>query len=99
MGLSRKRPETISVKMSLTGQLQTVEMNLVYNNITSKALEDFMEREADPVKGLLHIVNEWDNEYPLTTEGVEEMESDWPGATLAIIQGFHDARRVQREKN
>jgi hypothetical protein len=98
--LTRKRPETISTKLTIEGQQETIAFKVEYHNRTAKEVNAFVDREDYTVaKGVLHLVKSWEAEYELDTAGIEDAESDRPGLILAVIAGFHEARRVQRKGN
>lgn len=97
--LTRKRPDVIPATLTVTGQGETVKFNLTYNNKRVDEVETLIKDAEKLEDVVLALVNEWETEYPLTREGVEEMEADRPGIIVAIMVGFHDARRVEKAKN
>lgn len=98
MALTRKRPEFIEANLTITGQGKEETMKVTYHNRTQKEVEAKVA-EGNPTGTLLFMVKEWDSDYPLTPEGVDEMESDHPFITIGIFQGFHAARRTHVVKN
>lgn len=97
--LTRKRPDAIPATLTVTGQGETVKFNLTYNNKRVDEVEALIKDAERLEDVVLALVKEWETEYPLTREGVEEMEADRPGIIVAIMVGFHDARRVEKAKN
>lgn len=98
--LSRKRPLTIATTLALTGQGDTVTLNVTYFNRKQSELEAKLKEEESSVPAVvLFMVKEWDAEYPLTLEGIQELEDDRPGVVYGVIEAFHEARRMQKEKN
>lgn len=98
--LTRKRPDTISTKLTIEGQQETTVFKVEYHNRSAKEVNAMVDAEGYTVaKGLLYLVKSWEAEYELDTAGIEEAESDRPGIVLAVIGGFHEARRVQRKGN
>lgn len=100
--LRRVVNETIPATLAVKGQGESWQFDLTYHNRKQSQVEALMAEagKAEKVVDLvLFLVKEWDADYPLTAEGVKDMEDDRPGMILAIIQGFHDARQVARAKN
>lgn len=98
MALTKKRPASIPTALRVRSQGELVKFDVTYHNRNAD------EFEAQLSKGsmtdlVLFVVESWDSEYALDTAGVEEMERDRPGLILAIIQGYHQARRAALEKN
>jgi len=100
--LKRKRPATLPATLTITGQGETEKFTITYNNLPTSAYDQLVA-ESREKGGISHvvlgIVKEWDTEFELTTEGVNEAEDLNPGLVIAVIQGYHDARKVQRAKN
>lgn len=40
-----------------------------------------------------------DKEFPLTREGLMDLERYWPGTLYGIIRGYHKSRTAEVEKN
>lgn len=40
-----------------------------------------------------------DKDFPLTLDGLVEMEKHWPGVLMGLIRGYHMARGASVEKN
>lgn len=98
--LKRQRVETIPATLTIRGQGETVKFNVTYINIKSSELVAEVESPDFKVaETILKIVKDWECEYPLTSEGLQEMEDDRPGMLFSIIEGFHSARKVERVKN
>lgn len=100
MALKKARRATLPATLTLTGQGETVKFDITYNNCKQSELDAVMtDPEKDIADAVLFVVKDWDTEYELTKEGLAEMEDDRPGTVMAVIQGFHDARRVAKAKN
>jgi hypothetical protein len=98
--LKRKLVEEIATSLSIKGQGEEFKFNVTFHNRSQKELENHLaENPNEPSDTLLFIVKDWESEYPLTKEGISEMESDRPGMVIAMIYAFHDARKVEKEKN
>lgn len=107
--LKRIRPDAIKSTLAVTGQGETIKFDITYfNRKQSEVVEAVAKAQQAAVEegksetvadAVLFMVKEWDAEYPLTKEGVLEMEDDRPGLLMAIIMGFHKARQVEVAKN
>lgn len=103
--LRRERAATIPATLTVNGQGGSVTFNITYHNrkqseVAEKTLAATKNNEEGGITALLlFLVESWECDYALTNEGVREMEDDWPGLILAIVQGFHDARQMTRAKN
>jgi hypothetical protein len=98
--LTRAKKELIATTLTVKGQGETVTFNITFHNRKQSELEAEGEKEGATInKTLLYLVESWENEYPLTDEGIKEMEDDRPGITMAIIFAYHEARHVAKEKN
>lgn len=102
--LTRSRPANIKTDLTIKGQNgDNVTFGVTYRNLTGKEFDEAVnidgkdkERQTyDFANAVLAIVESWDAEYELTREGVTEAESDRAGILIAVIQGFHNARRVE----
>ena len=40
-----------------------------------------------------------DKDFPLTRDGLVELERTWPGTLIGIIRGYHQSRAAAVEKN
>lgn len=97
--LTRNRKETILTALTLIGQGESVTFNITYFNRKQSEVEAKLNDAGDVPDTILYMVQSWDSEYPLTPEGIMELEGDRPGTIMAVIEGFFAARKVQREKN
>jgi hypothetical protein len=100
MALKRKTAETIPATLTVKGQGEEVKFNITYrNHKQSEVVAKLQEEGGNVADTVLFMVAEWDAEYPLTADGITEMEDERPGMVMAIIEGFHAARSVERVKN
>lgn len=99
MSLQRKRAEILPATLTITGQGETSVFDVTYFNRKLTELQEKLEDADDATDAVIFIVKDWDCEYPLTKEGIMEMEDDRPGIVLAVMAGFHEARMVQKVKN
>lgn len=108
--LTRKTPDTLATEITLKGQGEEIKFNVTYFNRTQPeikaCLEKYMDAEetkTDPtypnLQSVLFVVKSMEAEYPLTIEGLQEMERDRPGMVEVLFYGFHQARRVELVKN
>lgn len=40
-----------------------------------------------------------DKDFPLTRDGLIDLEQHWPGTLMALVSGYHQARSASVEKN
>lgn len=101
MLLKAKRREELPSTLTIKSQGDTLKVNVTYHNRKTSELEAMFKQENRPIgEVILFIVKDWDIEdYPLTAEGLTELEDDRPGLIMAIIQGWHQARAAAKEKN
>lgn len=104
MSIKLKRPETIPAALTINGQGGRQSFNITYHNHTQSAFEKAFDAEAEDarrqiIESVLFIVKDWELDTPLTHEGIGELEDQFPGFILGVIQGFHQARQVTLEKN
>lgn len=52
---------------------------------------------------ILFLVKSFDDgtekDFPLTRDGLLELEKFWPGTLLGIVRGYHQSRAAEVEKN
>lgn len=98
--LKRALVPEIATTLSIKGQGETVKFKVTYHNKPQSELDAHLAANPnEPSETLLLVLKDWDSEYPLTKEGLAEMENDRPGMVIALIYGYHQARRVEKEKN
>lgn len=97
--LTRKAQETLSTKLTVKGQGESVSFNITYHNRTGKQIKELVDGDKTIGELVLFVVKDWESEYPLTSEGLDELENERPGMLMAIMEGFHSSRRMEREKN
>lgn len=105
--LTRKSPETIPARLKIDIHGSTLTLELDYRFMRTSEFQDLIKAEGDAGRPMpetmanivIKLVKEWKSEYPLTVEGVLEMEDDIPGMTALIVGGFHEARSASRAKN
>lgn len=97
-------PKTIPAKLEIVGGGETNTLSLTFHN---RKPSEFQAR-LDELKGsddpflptmVLFVVKEWESDYSLSLEGIQELEDERPGICDAILQGFHKVRRVALEGN
>ena len=93
---------TIPTVLTIEGQGERQQLNLVYNNIGQERLNELAAKADeinDPSVIVVGLVASWECEYELSKAGIDEAESDAPGFCVAVIEGYHLARMVARAKN
>lgn len=108
--LTRKNPTALAINLTINGNGWKETFNVVYTPRTEEEIQDviaaaaFTEKAKKDVQyanrqAVLFLVKEIESEYPLTDEGVAEMERDMPGIIEALFFGYHKARKVELAKN
>lgn len=97
-------PRTIPAKLEITGGGETNTLSLTFHNRKPSELQakiDELKDSKDPFlpSMVLFVVKEWETDYSLSLEGLQEAEDERPGLCDAILQGFHKVRRVALEGN
>lgn len=112
MALTRKNPEVIQANLKLQRGQETESMKVDYAYMKTSEFNALLEEIGNRVSGaggtlmdsliqiVLGVVKAFpDEEYPLTEEGLRELQDERPGMLEILIGGFHEARGVQRAKN
>lgn len=97
-------PKTIPAKLEITGGGETNTLSITFHNRKPSEFQarlDELKDSKDPFLSsmVLFVVKEWETDYSLSLEGIQEMEDERPGICDAILQGFHKVRRVSLEGN
>ena len=94
---------TIDARVTITGQGRKQVLELTFRN---KPDEDYAALVAEVEAGtltmtglLLALIERWDADMKLEEASVSALNSYQPGAHLAILQAYHQARHVELEKN
>lgn len=98
--LKRNKQLLIPSALTVKGQGETIQFNLTFHNRSSDELDAKLKEKGNTYGDtILFIVESWESEYPLTREGLIELDNDRPGILIALLDAYHDARRMHREKN
>ena len=103
--LERKSPETISTDLTITGLGDKFTLPVVYRYHTQKQWEELLGTkmaDGQPIKTsemLERLVAKFNKTDAPKSEDFLEVENNYPGIMIAVIQGFHQARMVSLEKN
>lgn len=97
-------PKTIPAKLEITGGGETNTLSITFHNRKPSEFQarlDELKDSKDPFlpSMVLFVVKEWESDYSLSLEGIQEIEDERPGICDAILQGFHKVRRVALEGN
>jgi hypothetical protein len=97
--LTRQLKGTIPATLTVKGQgEEPITFNITFHNRRGSEVAQKLE-ETDVPSTLLFLVESWEAEYPLTEEGIREMEDDRPGMLQAIFTAYGEARSVAKVKN
>ena len=98
--LTKETAPLLPSSLTVVGQGLTVKFDITYHNRKQTEVEEHLRTPGlDLADHVIFLISDWQSAYPLTKEGIIEMENDRPGMCSAIIQGFHKARLVALEKN
>lgn len=93
-------PEKFDAELKITVYGKNYTVPVTYYNRSVAELSAEVEKEGfTAARGALFLVADIGLDMPLTEEGVEAMEAQFPGLCLAIIQNFNEAKMVTRQKN
>jgi hypothetical protein len=109
--LTRSTPETLATEITVNGQGHApIKLNVTFHNRTQDQVNDKLLEAVKHEKAqsdmqyanravLLYVIKDMESEYPLTDDGMREMESDRPGMIEGLFSAFHRSRRVEVVKN
>lgn len=90
----------IPATLTLTGQGESLTFNVNYRNMKRSELNALLaDNVGKPNVVFLQMVESWEAAFPLTEEGLVDLEDERPGSIMGIIEGFHEARKMAKEKN
>ena len=93
-------PSKIETTLTLKSASEKLRFNVTYNNIGTKTLANFFKDKKKTLGSvLLDLIDQWEIDYPVSLEGFERLEDYRPGILRALIEGYHQARQVELEKN
>lgn len=109
MGVERgDLPDSVPAILSFKSWGQPVRVNAKIKPVRTSEIEEAC-KPAEGVefsmtefckRALLLVVIEWDyTAYPLTLEGLADLEDARPGALFALWSGYQKARAAELEKN
>lgn len=90
----RRLPTEVRIK----NQHERLVFKVVFVN---KTTSEWKEMAASLTLGqiLVALIESWDSDWPLSTEGFEELEDLHPGICDAFLTAFHRTRAVELEGN
>lgn len=91
-------PKRLRAEVTVKNAAEKLLFVITYVNMKTS---DFMRlAQSLPLPELLvQLVDAWDAEYPLSTEGFAELEDERPGCLEALVQAYVRARTLEREGN
>ena len=93
-------PKTLPWTLTLVGQGSSDKLNLVYHNRKTSEFQATLKTPGLTLGGVVpYLVESWDTDFPLTEEGVADFDDEYPGTVKAVIDGYHEARQKEAEKN
>jgi hypothetical protein len=92
-------PALLEATLTITGQGSTDQLKITFHNRRGTEVEAKLKEGGALASVLPFIVKEWDTDFPLTEEGIREMEDEYPGMVEIMFSAFWRARRKELEKN
>jgi len=92
-------PKTIATDLTINSMGESLQLAVTYYNRTNEEMRSKVESGATVGEIVLFIVKEWDSDFALTLEGLDELENERTGTSLAVWQGFNQARASSLTKN
>lgn len=97
--LTKKGPDTIPAKLTIKNQGEKITFTVTYHNRTSDEVAEVLKDADNIADAILFVIADWEADFPLDRENLIELEKNRPGMAMALIDGFHQARRVEAVKN
>lgn len=98
--LTRAKQEALlPIALTVKGQGDTIQFNVTYFNRKQSDVAAKVDDEHGIIDALLFVIKDMESEYELSKDGLAELEDERPGMLIALIEGFHQARQVQKVKN
>ena len=102
-----KTNPTFPATLTIVGQGVEQKLNLVYRHRTKderEALLESLREDGAPFDqrlraAVLDVVETWDADAELDSNGLDLLDQYQPGAVLAIWRGYFDAITVSRKGN
>lgn len=91
-------PRRIPAEVRFKGAAERANFKLVFRNVTGSEYRDLASRLTLGAL-LVDLVESWDCDYPLSTEGFEQLEDERPGVCEGLLAAWHRARRLELEGN
>lgn len=96
--LKRNRPTTLATKFSLEGQGETTTHDVVFNNIKSSDVDSLFAENKTVAELVNTIVNKFDGD-DVSIQAINDIEDEYPGFCVELLDLFHETRKVKRAKN
>lgn len=91
-------PRRIPVEIKFKGAAERVNLRVVFRNLTGTEFREYASRLTLGAL-MVELIESWDCDYPLSTEGFEQFEDERPGVCEGLLSGWHRARRLELEGN
>ncbi|MFA4294440.1 MULTISPECIES: hypothetical protein [Xanthomonas] len=92
-------PKKIAAPLKFAGVAEKFQLDVVFINRKPSEVDALIAEGKSVSEVILFLLDSWDTDYPLSVEGINELEDDHMGVCQGIIQGYYRARRVDLEKN
>ena len=92
-------PKTLPATLTITGQGSTDKLDVTYHNRRQSEVIERAQGGGSMGALVVFVVESWDTDFDLTEEGIQAFEDEYPGIVGILMEGFHQARRKELEKN
>lgn len=99
MGVRRgEAPRRLPAEVTMKNAHERLLFKLVFVNHSTS---EFRKMAESLTLGqiLVALIEAWDADYPLSTEGFEQLEDERPGSCDALLMAYHKNRAVALEGN
>lgn len=91
-------PKRIPAEVKFKGAAERVNLKLVFRNVSGSEFRELVSR-LTLGQLLVELVESWESDYPLSTEGFEQFEDERPGVCDGLLTAWHRSRRLELEGN
>lgn len=105
MGIKKgDAPKSFPAVLEITSAGESFKFPLRYHNRKASELdakESEVRESNQPYLAAMafFLVESWETDYPLSIDGMAELEDERPGMSSAIISGFHQTRLAKLAGN
>lgn len=100
MGVRRgEAPKRIRAAVELKTAAERLNFQVEYVNMKTSEFNALLDSGLTYGQLLVQLIATWDADYPLSSDGFNDLEDERPGCLVGLLQGWHKARLAEREGN